>query len=160
MNQHRHWQKFLAASAAVLLAMLATVPVVRAENLDEVEAETLVDPVDAYFNSLRVFGLTNDSRLVRFRISVPHFSRNIGTVSGLSSLDSALVCIDFRVQDGKLYGVGNGGGVYTINTKNARATLVNSLTVPLEGPLSGVTSIRRLTVCGSSATPARISGTM
>lgn len=34
-----------------------------------------------------------------------------------------LVGIDFRVQDGKLYGVGNGGGIYTIDTANAVATL-------------------------------------
>jgi hypothetical protein len=33
--------------------------------------------------------------------------------------------IDFRVQDGQLYGVGNGGGVYTIDTTNAQASLVN-----------------------------------
>ena len=137
MHQNRLWQKFLAASAAVLLAMLATVSVVRAETLDAVEAETLVDPVDAYFNRLKVFGLTHDSRLVRFRVSVPHVSRNIGTVSGLSSADTALVCIDFRVQDGKLYGVGNGGGVYTIDTNTAWTTLVNALTVPLEGTSFG-----------------------
>jgi hypothetical protein len=63
--------------------------------------------------------------------------KKIGPVSGLQPPDNALVCIDFRVQDGQLYGVGNGNGVYTINTQNAQVTLVNSLTVPLEGTSFG-----------------------
>ena len=36
------------------------------------------------------------------------------------SADSALIGIDFRVQDGQLYGVGNGGGVYTFIARRAR----------------------------------------
>jgi hypothetical protein len=62
---------------------------------------------------LRVIGLTDDSRLVSFRATSPERARQIGYVSGLIGADTALVGIDFRVQDGKLYGVGNGGGVYT-----------------------------------------------
>jgi hypothetical protein len=46
--------------------------------------------------------------------------------------DASLVGIDFRVQDGQLYGVGDGGGIYTIDTTNAKATLVSSLTVALD----------------------------
>ena len=42
------------------------------------------------------------------------------------------------MQDGKLYGVGNGGGVYIIDTATARAQLVNTLTVPLSGTTFGV----------------------
>ena len=41
-------------------------------------------------------------------------------MQGLSGNDTALVGIDFRVQDGKLYGVGNGGGVYTIDARQPR----------------------------------------
>ncbi|MGH7963258.1 MAG: DUF4394 domain-containing protein, partial [Candidatus Binatia bacterium] len=65
---------------------------------------------------LDVIGLTSDGRLVRFRSSNPRRERQIGVVTGLSGSDTALVGIDFRVQDGLLYGVGNGGGIYTINT--------------------------------------------
>jgi hypothetical protein len=36
------------------------------------------------------------------------------------------------VQDGLLYGVGDGGGIYTIDTQNAKASLVSSLTVALD----------------------------
>jgi len=59
-------------------------------------------------------------------------------VYGLRWSDTALVGIDFRVQDGQLYGVGNGGGVYTINTYTAEATLVSQLTTGLEGTFFGV----------------------
>lgn len=72
---------------------------------------------------LSVFGLTADQRLVRFPIAVPHVARSVGRISNLTAPDTMLVGIDFRVQDGKLYGVGNGGGIYTIDTANAVATL-------------------------------------
>ncbi len=42
------------------------------------------------------------------------------------------------MQDGKLYGVGNGGGVYTIDAATAEAQFVNALTVPLMGTSFGV----------------------
>ena len=42
------------------------------------------------------------------------------------------------IQDEKLYGVGNGGGVYTIDPATANAQLVNTLTVPLRGAVFGV----------------------
>lgn len=87
---------------------------------------------------LIAFGLTADQRLVRFRVATPGLRKEIGTVLGLNQTDSALVGIDFRVQDGKLYGVGNGGGIYTIDTKTAEATLVSQLTVALDGKFFGV----------------------
>jgi hypothetical protein len=90
------------------------------------------------FDGLRVFGLTDDGRLVRFRAGAPRKERDLGHVWNLTATDTALVGIDFRVQDGKLYGVGNGGGVYTIDTTTARATFVNALTVPLSGTSFGV----------------------
>jgi hypothetical protein len=87
---------------------------------------------------LTVLGLTGDQRLISFRECRPEKTRHIGNVFGLLGADSALVGIDFRVQDGKLYGVGNGGGVYTIDTDSAEATLVSQLTVPLDGDFFGV----------------------
>jgi len=88
--------------------------------------------------NLRVIGLTDDNRLVSFRATSPDRARQIGYISGLTGADTALVGIDFRVQDGKLYGVGNGGGVYTIEPQSAQATFVNALTVPLVGTVFGV----------------------
>ncbi len=63
---------------------------------------------------------------------------NIGDVAGLSGGDTALVGIDFRAQDGQLYGVGDAGGVYTLDTDDAYATFVNRVTVPLSGASFGV----------------------
>ena len=88
--------------------------------------------------NLRVVGLTGDGRLVSFRARSPRRTRDHGRVSGLSGSDTALVGVDYRVQDGKLYGVGNGGGVYTIDAITAQATFVNSLSVPLSGTTFGV----------------------
>lgn len=87
---------------------------------------------------LTIIGLTADQRLVRFQECRPRQAQEIGRVSGLQASDTALVGIDFRVQDGQLYGLGNGGGVYTLNTTTAQATFVNTLTVPLVGTFFGV----------------------
>ena len=76
--------------------------------------------------NLRVIGLTDDGRLVSFKARSPEKTRDIGSVKGLTGTDTALIGIDFRVQDGKLYGVGNGGGVYTIDRETAQATFVNA----------------------------------
>ncbi len=89
--------------------------------------------------SLQVVGLTSDNRLVCFNEFAPQDARNIGFVSNLSGGDTALIGIDFRVQNRLMYGVGNAGGVYVIDTSNAVATLVNRLTVALDGsPSYGV----------------------
>jgi hypothetical protein len=87
---------------------------------------------------LRVVGLTDDGALVCFSELAPRRVRDIGYVSGLVAPDVRLIGIDFRVQDGALYGVGNGGGVYQLDTSNATATLVNVLTVALDGTSFGV----------------------
>ena len=89
-------------------------------------------------NDLRVIGLTAEGRLVSFRARTPERTRDIGYVSGLTGADTTLVGIDFRVQNGKLYGVGNGGGVYTIDPRTGQAMFVNALTVPLAGAVFGV----------------------
>ena len=91
-----------------------------------------------FAGNLRVIGLTDDGRLVLFKARSPKQTKDIGQITGLSGSDTALVGIDFRVQDGSLYGVGNGGGIYTIDTTTAQATFVNSLTVPLSGTFFGV----------------------
>lgn len=86
---------------------------------------------------LQVVGLTSDQRLVCFNEKLPQLARTIGSVNGLVT-DTKLVGIDFRVQNGKLYGVGNMGGVYILSTADASATLVNRLSVALSGTSFGV----------------------
>ncbi|MER5967266.1 DUF4394 domain-containing protein, partial [Streptomyces sp. NPDC002057] len=81
-------------------------------------------------------GLTSDQRLVGFDVHNPAESWSLGKVSGLSG-DTKLVGIDFRVQNGKLYGVGDRGGIYTVDS-NAKAVKVSQLTVALQGRHFGV----------------------
>jgi Domain of unknown function (DUF4394) len=87
---------------------------------------------------LTILGLTSDQRLVRFKECQPGKLKEIGTVFGLEDDDTALVGIDFRVQDGELYGLGDGGGIYTIDTATAEVFNVTELTVDLEGVSFGV----------------------
>jgi hypothetical protein len=84
----------------------------------------------------RAIGLTADQRLVGFRVSKPNDVRGIGKVTGLAG-DTKLIGIDYRVQDGRLYGVGDAGGVYTLSS-SAKATKVSQLTVALSGTAFGV----------------------
>lgn len=86
---------------------------------------------------LEVIGLTEDQRLISFNENSPDKARSIGAVSGLMAGD-ALVGIDYRVQDGKLYGVSKTGGVYMLDTSTAAATKVSQVTVALEGSSFGV----------------------
>jgi Domain of unknown function (DUF4394) len=119
-------RRFFAAVAIGSVALVGLVQPLHATGRDD------------HFDKLRVFGLTDDGRLVRFRADAPRRTKDLGYITGLTGSDTALVGIDFRVQDGKLYGVGNAGGVYTIDTTTAAATFVNALTVPLMGASFGV----------------------
>jgi hypothetical protein len=118
IRNNSKWYKLLAASAVALITAFVAVSPVRADNADP--------------ERLKVIGLTSDNRLVRCKTGSANRTRNIGVVSGLMSPDTAFVGIDFRVQDGQLYGVGNGGGIYTIDPTTAVATLTSSLSVPLD----------------------------
>jgi hypothetical protein len=86
---------------------------------------------------LQAVGLTADQRLVTFEVDKPGRVRPAGQVTGLQG-DTRLVGVDYRVQDGKLYGVGDAGGVYTLTVKGAKATKVSQLTVALSGTSFGV----------------------
>ena len=87
---------------------------------------------------LVVFGLTTDQLLMKFRECNPSKLQRVGFVVGFEAPDTTLVGIDFRAQGGKLYGVGNGGGIYTIDHDTAVATKVSQLTVSLNGTNFGV----------------------
>ncbi|WP_329355008.1 DUF4394 domain-containing protein [Streptomyces anulatus] len=87
--------------------------------------------------ALTGMGLTADQRLVAFGVDRPSGASAIGKVSGLRG-DTKVVGIDFRVQNEKLYGVGDKGGVYTLDTRNAKAMKVSQLTAALSGRQFGV----------------------
>ncbi len=83
-------------------------------------------------------GLTDGgTSLVTFRTDQPFRVKKVGSVSGLDG-DAKLVGIDYRVQNGKLYGVGNAGGIYLLSTSDAKAGKVGQLSVALSGSTFGV----------------------
>jgi hypothetical protein len=78
--------------------------------------------------------LTDDGRLVVFR---PHETSFRALVP--KGVSAALIGIDRRPADGKLYGLAGGTDVYTIDPATGDATLVSTLTVPFDGDVrSGV----------------------
>lgn len=108
--------------------------------------------------ALTAIGLTADQRVVAFDVDRPSGSSAIGKVSGLRG-DTKVVGIDFRVQNGKLYGVGDKGGVYTLDTSDGRAGRSPSSPSPSPVGSSASTSTPPPTGCASSATPGRTCGT-
>ena len=123
----KHW----VLSVAAVLAVFTTTPAIATSSCGN-RSDLGEGP------RLTILGLTEDQRLVQFRECNPERLKEIGSVYGLQSPDTALVGIDFRVQDGQLYGVGNAGGIYTIDPYTAVATLVSQLTVALDGTFFGV----------------------
>ncbi|WP_241253646.1 DUF4394 domain-containing protein [Streptomyces sp. W1SF4] len=121
----------MTAVSATVLAALCAAPALAASGTPP---QTL--PAQDH-RALRAIGLTGDQRLVEFDVNKPAKTWSLGRVSGLSG-DTRLVGIDFRVQNGKLYGVGDKGGVYTLNTDNAEAAKVSQLTVAPAGTAFGV----------------------
>lgn len=85
----------------------------------------------------RAFGITDTGRLVRFDLDAAGAARTIGPITRLTG-DTELVGIDFRVQNRKLYGVGDQGGVYVISRTSGAARKVSQLTVDLDGTDFGV----------------------
>jgi hypothetical protein len=91
---------------------------------------------------LHVTGLADGgTELVWFGSTTPGRIKGGIAVSGLTGGDTRLVGIDYRVQDGALYGVGDNAasaGVYKIDTDTGVATQVTRLTVALSGTSFGV----------------------
>lgn len=84
------------------------------------------------FGGLEVVGLTAGQRLVCFDEGVPSSARDIGAITNLSG-DSRIVGVDFRPATGELYGLGNAGGIYTLDVKTGEATFEAQLNVALDG---------------------------
>ncbi|MEU3262431.1 DUF4394 domain-containing protein [Streptomyces bacillaris] len=122
------------AIAAVSVAMAAALAVPTLATADGRHGH---GPDHGAHKALTAIGLTADQHLVQFDVDRPAKPMNIGKVSGLRG-DTKIVGIDFRVQNEKLYGVGDKGGIYTLNTTNAKAMKVSQLTITLTGKHFGV----------------------
>jgi len=87
---------------------------------------------------LQAFGISGGGTVMEaFWTDTPDRNDWVKRITGLVG-DTYIVGIDFRVQDGKLYAVGNGGGVYVIGIPTAITTKVSQLAVPLYGTKFGV----------------------
>lgn len=82
--------------------------------------------------------------LVRFAVDNPRAAFPLGRIQGLRG-DTRLIGIDHRVQDDRIYGVGDEGGIYTLTYPGSgdravgvRAERVCQLSVALEGEFFGV----------------------
>jgi len=123
--------------AAIVAALLSAVPASSSGGGDDDDRGRCDSRRSGRSADLQMLGLTADQRLIRFCEDDPDEARTIRKVSGLSG-DVRLVGIDYRPANNALYGVGNAGGVYTINTSNAAATNAGQLSVALNGTNFGV----------------------
>jgi len=119
------------AAAAAILAATATLV-----------AASPSDSRAAAAPSLRAFGISSDGTIMStFTTDKPDTLDWFRAIKGLSG-DTAALGIDFRVQDGLMYLVGNKGGIYTVKTPpsvpDVTVTKVSQLTVPLYGTNFGV----------------------
>ncbi|GHC71956.1 DUF4394 domain-containing protein [Streptomyces flavofungini] len=92
--------------------------------------------------SLRAYGITGDGTLMAtFTTDRPTVLDWVRVITGLEG-DQKLVGIDYRVQDGLMYGVGDKGGIYTIQTppttSDVVVTKVSQLKIALSGNKFGV----------------------
>lgn len=128
-------KKLLVLSLAIALSLL-TIAVAGQAQARPGEAGC-VSGAGENPDKLLAAGLTADGHLVCFRIDKPGQATDVGVITGLTG-DTGLVGIDYRVQNGQLYGVGDNGGLYTIDPLTAVASKVGTLSVALQGSAFGV----------------------
>ncbi|MFD0413045.1 DUF4394 domain-containing protein [Streptomyces sp. NPDC127108] len=132
----------LSASAASAALLLASPGASSASSPAAADKATAPASTAAKTPSLRAFGITGDGTLMAtFTTDRPTVLDWVREVTGLAG-DQKLIGIDFRVQDGLMYGVGDKGGIYTIKTppatKDVVVTKVSQLKVALSGNKFGV----------------------
>jgi hypothetical protein len=86
-------------------------------------AAALAAPVFA----IDIYGLTTRNQLVRFDSSNPNALLQSVFISGMTA-NEAMIGFDFRPSNGRLYGVGSFGNIYTLNTVTGSATFVSAIT--------------------------------
>lgn len=136
-------QKWIAgAAASALTASLLAAGVVRADaegpRVDRSRPSCAGAAEGHRANrSLAIIGLTDAGTLICVDARDASRSTLIGTVTGLT-VDATLVGIDYRPATGALYGLGDQGGIYTIDASTAAATFVVRMNVALSGASFGI----------------------
>ncbi|PPG06513.1 hypothetical protein C5C27_06390 [Rathayibacter sp. AY2B7] len=130
------------AVAPVLAGASSVAPAAATSDSSSASDRNLINAVRSVAAKLRVVGLSDGgTKLVQFNPTKPGKVTSRVAVTGLTGGDTALIGIDYRVQDGALYGVGDNAasaGVYSINPSTGVATQVTRLTVALSGTSFGV----------------------
>lgn len=79
-----------------------------------------------------VYGINQQQRLLSWDSAAPGTLLGGVAISGLAS-NETIQGIDFRPNDGRLYGLGSLNNLYTINPATGAASLVSALSIPLNG---------------------------
>ncbi len=89
--------------------------------------ENTTDPVvtQPVSKGRAIFGVDGSGNLIRFGAETPGVAAMTKLITGLQGGEKILG-IDFRPKDGKLYGIGSGSRIYTIDTASGVATVVGS----------------------------------
>ena len=84
-----------------------------------------------------VYALTDENKLVSFDSATPTIIGSATPITGRLNGED-LIGIDFRPANGLLYGVGDQGRIYSINTTTGLATVASVLSSPLQGSRFGI----------------------
>ena len=132
-------KRLAGVTAAVLTASVLGAGIASAHGDDghRDRAQCAADAKGRSGKGLAIVGLTADNKLTCIDAARPGRSSRGTKVTGLVN-DTRLIGIDYRPATGALYGVGELGGIYTINPVSAVATPVAQLSVALAGTTFGV----------------------
>ncbi len=119
----------LAAGTAVSALTLTAAPLASAASAQACGTDRSA--------GLEAVALTSTGKLLCVDVNDPSDARTIGTVSGLDA-NTALIGIDYRPENGKLYGVAKNGAIYTVSAKTAKATKVATMNTAPSGASFGV----------------------
>lgn len=128
-----------ALLAALALTTTATATALTLGTSPALSDSSTVEAAETGMSAKRldIVGLTSSgTTLVTVSSNNPAKARSTVAVTGLTG-DARLVGVDYRAADGRLYGLGDQGGIYTLAPSGA-ATAFGRLTVALEGTAFGV----------------------
>lgn len=100
-------------------------------------ASTLALGFTGTASALTLVGVTSNNGLVSYDSDAAVPFSVTARLSGFTAGDTTLVGIDYRVQDGALYGVGNNSGVYRIDAATGVLTYLHTLSVTLDAAATG-----------------------
>jgi hypothetical protein len=109
-------RRFLTVLAAALALLAGAAGQARAEN---------------------IFVLTTQNQIFSFDSATPGAATLPRNVTGLQT-GEVLLGIDIRPRDGQIYGLTSNNRIYTINPMTGAATLVSTLSQPLQGSAFGI----------------------